>query len=351
MNELLDRPTILDVPDVSADEVIKPEAPDWPGILTAATVTASELQTLPITPREAILGKWFRQGDQGFIFAPRGVGKTWLAMLFAHAIATGGKAGPWDAPKPRRVLYVDGEMALDLTQIRYRALSATPGDNLMFLHHEVVFQRTGKVLNLTSLLVQESLLQHAIENKMEVLILDNLSCLFSGVKENDADAWEMILPWLLQLRRHRIAVVFIAHAGRNGFMRGTSRREDAAVWILSLSEPVEASIVTTGARFVARFTKCRNTPSEDAPALEWHFQREDADGVNVKWSVADPLMIFRGCIEEGLNTCSDLAAEMQVSKGQISKIARRAQKAGWLTIKGRRYALATPEGPRQPYPD
>jgi hypothetical protein len=155
----------------------------------------------------------------------------------------------------------------------------------------------------------------------------------------------------LQLRRHRIAVVFVAHAGRNGFMRGTSRREDAAVWILSLSEPVEASTVTTGARFMARFTKCRNTPSEDAPSLEWHFQREGVDGVSVKWSVADPLMIFRGWIEEGLNTCSDLATEMNVSKGQISKLARRAQKAGWLAIKGRRYLMAMPDGQRQPYAD
>ena len=33
------------------------------------------------------------------------------------------------------------------------------------------------------------------------------------------------------------------------------------------------------------------------------------------------------------------------------RLARRAQKAGWLTIKGRRYVLATPDGPRQPYPD
>lgn len=351
MKELLERHTILDVPDVDLGEVTKPETPDWSSILTAATVTASELQNLPITPREAILGKWFRQGDQGFIFAPRGVGKTWLSMLFAHTIATGGKAGPWEASKPRRVLYVDGEMALDLTQIRYRALSPTASENLMFLHHEVVFERTGKVLNLTSPIVQESLLRHAIENKIEVLILDNLSCLFSGVKENDADAWELILPWLLQLRRHRIAVVFVAHAGRNGFMRGTSRREDAAVWILSLSEPVEASTNTAGARFVARFTKCRNTPSEDAPALEWQFQREGIDGVSVKWTVADPLMIFRGWIEEGLNTCSDLAAEMQVSKGQISKLARRAQSAGWLTTKGRRYVLMTPDQSRQPHSD
>ena len=347
MNDLLDSPTILpvpDVPDVGMDEVAKtPASPDWDAILSAATFTGFELTTLERTPRESILGSWFLAGDLGFIFAPRGVGKTWLSMNFAHAIATGTKAGPWAAGRPRRVLYVDGEMALDLTQQRYRALCQPASDNFIFLHHEIMFERTGKVLNLTSPLVQESLLQHVVAQKIEVIFLDNLSCLFSGVKENDADSWELILPWLLQLRRRGIAVVFIAHAGRNGLMRGTSRREDAAAWILSLSEPAEATATGAGARFVTRFTKCRNCPSDDAPPMEWHFKREVADGVSVYCKLADQLMILRGWIEDGLETCGDIASEMGVTKGTVSKLAKRGISAGWLhKDKGRRYALTTP---------
>jgi len=90
-------------------------------------------------------------------------------------------------------------------------------------------------LNLTNPAVQAALLENCRQREIEILLLDNLSCLFTGLKENDADAWEVVLPWLLELRRNRIAVVFIAHAGRNGFMRGTSRREDAAFWIMQLT--------------------------------------------------------------------------------------------------------------------
>ena len=352
-SNLINELVILEVPEVGSIRPPQPDAPpDWDAILDAATVTGTQLDSMVVKPRECILGEWFRAGDLGFIYAPRGAGKTWLSMHMAEAIAAGGKVGPWAALKPRRVQYVDGEMALDLSQRRYRALIQSRADNLKFLHHEVVFERTGRVLNLTSPAVQDALLRQALKNATDVLLLDNLSCLFSGVKENDADSWELILPWLLKLRRHGIAVIFVAHAGRNGQMRGTSRREDAAVWILSLSESTEGKPGSQGARFLARFTKCRNTTSAAAPDLEWHFEPSGDDGVTVNFKVADPLSVMRGWIEEGLDTCTELAAEMEVSKGTISKLARRAMKAGWLTItEGRRYKLVSLQDPREPEAD
>ena len=105
------------------------------------------------------------------------------------------------------------------------------------LNHDALFHRSGKVLNLADPVTQEALLATMLEDGVKVLFLDNLSCLFSGVKENDADAWESVLQWLLTLRRHRIAVVFVHHSGRNKeTMRGTSRREDAAFWVIRLDE-------------------------------------------------------------------------------------------------------------------
>ena len=103
--------------------------------------------------------------------------------------------------------------------------------------------------------MQEALLQVCIERKTDVLILDNLSTLVSGADENSGTDWELLQPWLLQLRRNRISVVFVHHAGRDPKnMRGHSKREDPAFWVIRLDrvEEVEAS---AGARFIARFTK------------------------------------------------------------------------------------------------
>jgi|GEM_PF-3780102 len=81
--------------------------------LTAALLSSNKLSTIEILPRENLCGTWFKQGDLGFIFGERGLGKTWLTLDLAAGLATGHKVGPWDVSAARRVLYVDGEMPLD----------------------------------------------------------------------------------------------------------------------------------------------------------------------------------------------------------------------------------------------
>lgn len=275
------------------------------------------------------------EGDLGFIFAPRGLGKTWLSLSIATAIADGRKCGPWQAPSPRRVLYVDGEMPCESIRSRIEGMRGV--ENLSVLNHEALFHLTGKVLNLADLATQDALTARMLADGVSVVILDNLSCLFSGVKENEADAWEGVLQWLLSLRRNRIAVVIVAHAGRNKEMRGTSRREDAAFWVIRLDEV--AGDAREGARFLSRFTKDRNSQSEQ-PATQWNFTTAPDGNVTIKTLAASTTDVFRQWIEDGLTSAEDIAREMNISKGTVSKMAKRAIEAGWLTKKGRQYALA-----------
>lgn len=313
----------------------------WLDHLSKATCTSSGLALLDVPKREGILGEWFKEGDLGFVFGTRGLGKTWLAMLLARRIAEGGSVADWTVHKPRRVLYVDGEMALDSIRERDAALSAGPTEGMFYLQHEALFQLTGTVLNLTKPIVQAALSEKCRQDNIEVLILDNLSCLFTGMKENDADAWEQVLPWLLELRRNRIAVVFIAHAGRNGSMRGTSRREDAAFWIIQLAATKDEAEIQNGARFVARFVKNRNATEADCTPLEWSFLLPKGEvRAHVSWKKISTAQIFRQWIEDGVTSAQDIAEEMGISKGQVSKLAKRAIVEGWLVKSGREYALA-----------
>jgi len=105
-----------------------------------ATVTSSQLASLDLQPRRPLLAEWLCEGDYGLIYAPRGVGKTWLAQLIAKAISSGGRVGAWLAPSPAKVLYFDGEMPPDLMRDRDRGLGQ---GEIEILNHAILFDRTG----------------------------------------------------------------------------------------------------------------------------------------------------------------------------------------------------------------
>jgi hypothetical protein len=98
--------------------------------------------------------------------------------------------GEWQADEPVKVLYVDGEMPPDLIRDRCEGLKGSTAANLEFLNHEILFERTGKVLNITKPEVQQAITQRCVNTGSKVLILDNLSTLASGMRENEADSWE-----------------------------------------------------------------------------------------------------------------------------------------------------------------
>jgi RecA-family ATPase len=297
--------------------------------------SCTELNGIGIPSRAPILDQWFFEGDLGFIFAFRGTGKTFLAMAMSSAIANGGRCGPWQANGARKVLYIDGEMPCDDFIFRSNGLECN--GNLSVLHHEALFHLTGKVLNLADSITQESLTAWILAQGIQVLILDNLSCLFAGVKENDADSWELVLPWLLTLRRQHIAVILLHHSGHDrDRMRGTTRREDAAFWVMRLNQ-IDTPELQKGAAFLSRFTKDRNSKSEQVP-LNWSFQTFDKR-IAISYEEGNALDVFRRWIEDGLESASDIADEMGVTKGYISKLATKAIKAGWLQKKGRNYVL------------
>ena len=90
-------------------------------------LSGDQLLTMTFPPRVLMLAPWLPEKGLAMIFAPRGVGKTWIALSIAHAVAGGGEFLCWRAPRPRRVLYIDGEMPAAALQERYRAVFSASG--------------------------------------------------------------------------------------------------------------------------------------------------------------------------------------------------------------------------------
>src|SRR4051812_28037389 len=70
-------------------------------------LNADELVALIIAPRQLLLSPWLPEKGLTMLVAERGIGKTWIALNVAVAVATGGSFLGWKAPQARRVLYID----------------------------------------------------------------------------------------------------------------------------------------------------------------------------------------------------------------------------------------------------
>ncbi|MDH3738445.1 MAG: AAA family ATPase, partial [Alphaproteobacteria bacterium] len=162
---------------------------------------------LEIPPREMVLAPIIPSQGLVMLYAQRGVGKTYLGLNIAYAVATGGEFLRWSAPEPRRVLYIDGEMPSADIQRRIAEVvegaDKEPPSPDYFRLITPDMQEEG----IPDLSTDEG--QAAIEDHLEgvsLVVVDNLSTLCRYGRENEAESWEPMQQWLLNLRRRGMCV-------------------------------------------------------------------------------------------------------------------------------------------------
>jgi hypothetical protein len=303
------------------------------------TMDAESFFMKNILPRETILGSWFREGSLGFIFGRRGAGKTWFAWDMAINISKGLDYGPWKCNQPWKTLYVDGEMPLKSMQERLKLLNPNPTKNLFIISRERLMDEEMMLLNLCDQHYQKALLTYCTQEKIKVVFLDNLSSLCWGMKENEADSWEQVLSWLLMLRKSGIAVIIIHHANRDGNeMRGTSRREDAADWVIKVSPNFKFAKIDKGTAFTTTFTKNREDNGEHEESMDWTFVTEGGK-MEVNHRPTDLETLVYELIKSGIEFNADIADELGVSKGLVSIYAKRLINDNFIKKEGQKYVL------------
>ncbi len=209
-------------------------------VATLKSIGFDEFLAIDMPPREMLLDPILPERSLAMLYAPRGVGKTLLALSIGLAVASGSPLLRWQTPRQRRVLYVDGEMPLVSLQERLRAISTgfgaiIPNDGFRVL-------AADSTENGLSIGGEDG--QRAIDpllQDLDLVIFDNLSTLCTNGSESARDAWVPMQNWLLGLRRKGVAVLLVHHAGTNGRQRGTSRREDALDTVIALRRPEDYS--------------------------------------------------------------------------------------------------------------
>jgi putative DNA primase/helicase len=331
-------PEELSQPSVSQNGSEKPDDQLFNELLAnynAAICTSEQLEQISIPARKKLLGDFMREGDLGFVYGERGSGKTWLVDAIATHLSSGNELHGWAVPEAVDVLLVDGEMPIDAARDRLRGMR-TGNRRLHVLHHEKLFDAAGLAMNLASERTQRVITSICIEKGVKLLILDNLSCLFSGIKENDADEWEKVLNWLLDLRRRRVAVLIVHHAGVSGRMRGTTRREDAAFWVIQVEEVKDRQEHEKGASFQTIFTKQRNSESREW-TRQWTFKTDPGGQISIgcqEVSFDDKVLQL---IQDGLTSATDIAKELGKNKSTVSRAAGRLLDQNLIELNGKAY--------------
>jgi len=239
---------------------------------------------LPIPARDVLLSPWLESAALAMIYAARGVGKTHFAMHIAQALATGGRFLQWQAAKPVPVLYVDGEMPAPDMQARWRALFDADGEPESGMLR-VVSRDVQPFMDMPNLAEAEG--QKAISDKVgdaRVIILDNLSSLIHGAKENEAEGWEPVGQWAIRQRAQGRSLIFIHHAGKGGGQRGTSKREDLLDVVIKLQRPADY-MPEQGARFSVHFEKARSLYGNAVAPFE--AQLTAGEDERMQWVVSE----------------------------------------------------------------
>lgn len=277
-------------------------------------ITANALLAARIPERRLLIAPWLPEKGLAMIYAPRGLGKTFLALSTAYAIASGGSVLGWTTTAPTGVLYVDGEMPLQALQHRLRGIFAGSDARLTDEEDFRLLSADCTAHGIPDLVTEEGR-KVIMENlgKAKVVVFDNLSTL-TGARENEADEWLPMQRFLLDLRRRGIAVILVHHAGRNGHARGTSRREDILDTVISLKRPEDYE-PNQGARFVVEFEKARGFSGTDAAPLEATLVIDPLSDA-ISWKFGPPRDAYGRAMEMFADgrTPKDVIAELGVAK-------------------------------------
>jgi KaiC/GvpD/RAD55 family RecA-like ATPase len=304
------------------------------------TISLEKLLTTQFPPRGKILHPWLPEKGLVLIFAEPGVGKTFLALSVAYAVANQFLAYLYWIPrwKRTRVLYIDGEMAISDIQKRFSLLvgdgdASKAGKNLTIMNPEL---QEGGMPDLSTEKGQASIKEYT--DQADLIVIDNISCLCRTGEENSAESWALPQEWAIRMRAEGRSVLFVHHAGKgktadgDPIQRGTSKREDVMDTVIVLRRPATYS-PDQGAQFELRFRKSRGFYGKDAEPMYLSIKTK---GNKLEWLrttlTEDTYSRVIALTNEGLAP-GEIAENLGVHKSTVSKHQKRAREEGRISAK------------------
>jgi RecA-family ATPase len=239
-----------------------------------------------IPPLDRLLGDLLTTTTRMMLVAPTGLGKTNLALAIATAIPLGADFLHWrGAGRPRRALYIDGEMSERLMKQRVVDAARRAGmseENIALLQANLFIVNRADFTDLPPLNTEagQQYIDHIIEmiDGVDLIVFDNVQALTTGDMLDPVE-WQKILGWMQKLTGQHIGQLWIHHTGHNEQQSyGTKTRE----WQLDTVALLERVVPKALSQHHAIHTHSRHVPTRLA-ASKWFEARQ-----NATWFLADP---------------------------------------------------------------
>lgn len=298
----------------------------------------------PFPERAFLLEGLLSERSLSMVSAFRGVGKTQIVLELGLAVATGGTFLKWKAPKPNGVLFIDGEMCGSEMQDRLKAASENYSQITPEMFRIVTPDRQeGPMPDLGSNAGRKAM-EELFSEQTKLVIIDNLSSLVRGVKENEGDDWQPFMAWLISLRSKGFSVLLVHHEGKNGTQRGASKKEDNLDLSLSLKRPKDYT-TDQGAEFIINFEKARQLHDEDARPIHARLTTTNEGKRKWKWEHAgfeinDKITAL---LEEG-KSVTEIATLVNLHKSSVSRRVKKIEGLRVASPKGGQHATPRVEG-------
>ena len=207
------------------------------------------------------------------IVGASGVGKTMFGLAIAGAIATAnGLLGMPSVGGARPILYVEGELPGSDIQVRINGMlkvinrKCEPKNfNISSLQQQLKINDKG----FTPIQTEQGLIE--IENAilkikkitglMPVVFIDNISCLASGLKENDADAWSPIINKFVKWKNMGSTIFYFHHLNKGNDSSGSTMQHRTIDMVIRMRKPDNKQKIKTfedkGVQAIVDFPKWR----------------------------------------------------------------------------------------------
>jgi hypothetical protein len=219
-----------------------------------------------LPPLDPLLGELVTTTSRIMLVGPTGLGKTSISMALDIAIADGRDFLHWrGGGRPRRVIYVDGEMSRRLFKARIKDAVRRHGSQpaTFFAFSREDFEDMPP-LDTEGGQKYIDLVIEAIGG-VDLVTFDNIQALTIG-DLREPESWRKVIPWTRDLTRRRIGQIWEHHTGLaedHGYGDKSREWQLDTVALMETIERPEADIA-----FSLKFTKARERTLDNRANFE-----------------------------------------------------------------------------------